>query len=304
VWEGNSWKPINRDWEAGGVKSCLNTGGVYRQCAFRRNGGHGLWFDINERNVLVTNCVFEGNEGSGIFIEISKGIRVIHNLFIGNAVGVVGTAKPGWSTAGITLAESEDCVIEGNACVGNKDGIAIREQGPRGVPTEEGGKDTALYHCQGDVIGNNVCAFNRGYSFAFWSDNPFFGRHPEDEKTYKTEEEFTRATPADQIIDPARQRMTINNNVYFADAGKKTFLYGAPWRPRHEEFSDLTAFARKTGFDAQSRFADPEFVNLSGKDFRLKPQSPARLMKAGWNDVPADIDHWIAALGPTYCHVR
>lgn len=100
-WSGNCWKPISRGWDAGGFKLCQVDGGVFRRCVFQRNGGPGLWFDIDVRNVLVTECVFDGNEGSGLFVEISRDIQVVHNLAVANGVGVVQVVKePDWSTQG------------------------------------------------------------------------------------------------------------------------------------------------------------------------------------------------------------
>ncbi|MCX6984238.1 MAG: hypothetical protein NT118_05720, partial [Lentisphaerae bacterium] len=61
-------------------------------------------------------------------------------------------------------------------CVGNKDGIAVREQGPRPLKTDDFG--LWPYHNQGHVIVGNVCALNKGYQLALWYDNGFFGPHP------------------------------------------------------------------------------------------------------------------------------
>ena len=293
LWEGNCWKPIDRGWDAGGFKMAMVDGGVFRRCVFRRNGGPGLWFDIHVRNVLVTECVFQENEGSGLFIEISRDIQAVHNL----ARGVVGKVGDGdWSGAGIQMGESQNCLVAFNTCVGNKDGITFREQGPRPLQTEDFGEWP--YHCAGDVVVGNVCAYNMGYQLGLWYDNGFFGRHPADEKKYKTEEEFAALLKAENVFDPTKQGLIIDRNVYFGAPGKAPVLYGVPWRVKHQEFADLAKFAAATGFDARSVVAEPKFAGPWAVNGRLLPEGPAWAMQAGWIRAPADIDAWMATWLP------
>ena len=300
LWEGNCWKPISRDWDAGGVKLSVINGGLFQQCVFRRNGGPGLWFDIDMRHVRVTQCVFQENEGSGLMIEISRHNQVDHCLAVGNGVGAVG--KPGegdWATGGILLAESEDCAVTHNTCVGNKDGITFREQGPRPLDTPDG---NIPYHDTRDVVTSNVCAFNQGYQLGLWYDNGFFGRHPGEMAKYPTEAAYTEALQAtpEKVFDPAKQALTIDHNLYWPASNKPVALYGVPWRVRHQEFIHLADFTQMTGFDAHSRMAVPLFVNAAQGDYRVKPANPARATAAGWGDAPANVDRWMAGWLPTW----
>ena len=282
VWEGNSWKPINRGWDAGGFKLAWAKDGIFRRCLFRRNGGPGLWLDIHVRNVVITDCIFWENEHHGLFVEISRDIAIVRNLFVRNGVGVVGKVEwPDWGIAGLTIAESQNCVVAFNTFVGNKDGIALREQGPRPLETPDFG--VVPYHNRGHIIVGNVSAFNRGYQLALWYDNGFFGWHPAEREKFKTEaayEAWLKAHP-DKIFDPTKVGMVIDRNLYFAASGQKLILYGVPWRPKHREFSELTEWNRSTGFDRQSIFADPLFANLDADDFQLRPDSPALKLPAG-----------------------
>lgn len=299
LWEGNCWKPISRNWDAGGVKLTLANGGTFRRCVFRRNGGPGLWFDIDVRNVLVTECVFEKNEGSGLFVEISRKNKIVRNLAVGNATGAVGHGENDWSAGGIQIGESEDCVIANNTCVLNKDGITFREGGPRPLDTPDG---QIVYHNTGNRVTQNICAANQGYALGLWYDNGFFGRHPSDSAKYPTEAAFSDylQTVPDKVYDPMRQNQTIDRNLYSPLPGKPVALYGVTWRVRHQEFTSLASFSARTGFDSRSRVADPLFVNLKAGNFRLRPDSPARKMGAGWTDPPANVDKWMTGFLPAF----
>jgi len=288
LWEGNSWKPLERGWDAGGFKLAWAKDGIFRRCVFRRNGGPGLWLDIHVRNVFITECVFWENEQHGLFVEISRDITIIRNLFVRNGVGLVGKVEwPDWGIAGLTLAESQNCLVAFNTLVGNKDGIALREQGPRHLETPDFG--TVPYHNRGHVIVGNVSAFNRGYQLALWYDNGFFGWHPAEREKFKTEsayEAWLRQHP-ELVFDPTKVGMLIDRNLYFSAPGKKLILWGVPWRPKFREFSDLSEWAKETGFDARSLIADPQFVNLQEGDFRFRPDSPPWTQQIGWLTLPA-----------------
>ncbi len=300
LWEGNCWKPINRGWDAGGVKQAMINGGLFQQCLFQRNGGPGLWFDIDMRHIRVTQCVFQDNEGTGLMIEISRFNQVDHCLAIGNGVGAVGKQGEGdWATGGILLAESEDCTVTNNTCVGNKDGITFREQGPRPLDTPDG---NIPYHDTRDVVTGNICASNQGYQLGLWYDNGFFGRHPGDFAKYPTEAAYTEALAAtpNKVFDPTKQALTIDRNLYWPMPGKPVALYGVEWRIRHQKFVHLADFARMTGFDAHSRMGPPPFMNAAKGDYRLKPTRAPGTVAAGWADAPANVSLWAAGWLPKW----
>lgn len=281
IWEENCWKPIDRGWDAGGFKLALAKNGVFRNCVFRHNGGPGLWFDIDVRNVVVANCLFIENEHHGLFIEISRNITVLDSLFVRNGVGVVGeVGEWGWGIAGLTIAESQDCIVTRSTFYGNKDGVAFREQGPRPLDTEDG---KIPYHNKGHFVMRNVMANNKGYQLALWYDNPFFGWHPAEKEKFKEEsayEEWVKAN-AELVYNPKEVEMFIDFNLYYGENGEKLFLYGVPWRPKFKEFSDLESWAKETGFDVHSRVANPGFANPQRNDFRFQTDSPALQIGAG-----------------------
>lgn len=309
LWEGNSWKPINRGWDAGGFKMTRTNGGVFRRCVFRRNGGPGLWLDIHVRNVLITECVFQENEKSGLFIELSRDITVERNLAVSNGTGIAGKVSEGdWSVGGIQIVESQNCIVTFNTCVGNKDGITFREQGPRRLYTEDFGE--VQYHNRNNVVFSNVCAFNKGYQLALWYDNYFFVWHLADRMTkFCTIEEYENylKTISDELYDPTEKHIVIDHNLYYSTSNQPLILYGAPWRPKHQVFRDLDSFVENTGFDAHSRVAEPRFVDVEfvfvakaelrqkhgAGDYRFQPNSTAWTMQVSWLTVPASVDEWM-----------
>ncbi len=237
IWQGNSWKPIDRGWEAGGEKIAVSDGGVVRGCSFERNGGPGLWFDIDVSNVTVSGCLFTANEDSGLFVEISRGITVQDNEFGLNGVGEVGTpgSHPDWSIAGIQIAESFDVTVTRNKLVGDKDGITVRQQGRRLV--EIGGKTTEFFTHDVRITDNLILGAD-GYPIALWYDNPFFGPHPS-----------VKQNPAPRdLLDPAAANLTIDGNAFTAGGGRKLFLYGAPWRGKSREFTKIDAVRDALGY--------------------------------------------------------
>jgi len=281
IWEGNCWKPINRGWDAGGFKLAQAKNGIFTRCVFKRNGGPGLWFDIDVRDVVVKDCLFEENENHGLFIEISRNITVLDNLFVRNGVGVVGKVEwPDWGIAGLTIAESMNCIVARNTFFENKDGIAFREQGPRLLQTEDG---EIAFHNEGNVILRNVMARNRGYQLALWYDNPFFGWHPAEKEKFKEESAYEKWVSENPqlVYDPLKVGMLIDYNLYFAQGNKKLFLYGVPWRPKSEEIGNIELWHNKTGFDSHSIFADPKFVNPEANDLHFQQDSPANSLQAG-----------------------
>lgn len=303
VWENNCRKPISRGWDAGGVKICKSGDGIFQRCVFRNNGGPGLWLDIDDNSILVRNCLFVDNECQGLFVEISRNIYIVNNAFFRN--GLRATSYT-WGIGGLTLAESRNCVVSNNLFVGNLDGIALREQGPRYLDTPDLGRWAFLN--VGHLIANNVSAYNRRYQLGLWFDTAFFGRHPADMKKYKTEEEFEatiKREKPERWFDPLKQGLVIERNLYWPgtaeqvaavsrtvaqggvggearpeepSAGRqehqpprpRLFLYGVPWRVRHREFGSLAAFTRATGWERQGIVADPGLEPTEGGLFRLR----------------------------------
>jgi hypothetical protein len=260
VWQGNSWKPIDRGWESGGAKVCNSRGGQFTNCIFYRNGGPGLWFDIDDRDIAVTDCAFVENELSGLFIEISQKIRVENCFTARNAIETTGEV-PGdaWSCGGIQIAESMNCTITKNVCVENKDGIAIREIGPRPVKIRD---QETIYHISANTIANNTLIQNRGYDVALWWDNNFFGPHP----SAKPGEDSKNPS-----YDPLQQQLQIDSDTFGANP---KFLYGAPWRERARRLNSLAEFQHFTRFEKNGKLTNEKTASTQPVEDRIKSYQP------------------------------
>ena len=267
VFADNNRKGYNAGWEAGGIKIVYSRDGIVRRCIFVRNDGPGLWLDIDNRNVLITECYSADNTGSGIFIEMSGWCTLTHNLCVRNGTGTNRDIE-GWASAGIMIGESRNCIVKNNTCVYNRDGITMREQGPRICEDIDGRPST--WFCTENVFTHNILAYNRGFQFAYWADNNYYGKHPSHPGEL-TEEDLKQEPP----YDPAEMGFTIDHNLYFPPENRPLQLWGCPWRERSRILRKLAETRRHLGFDAHSLSANPMFVNAQA-DFRLHPNSPAR----------------------------
>jgi len=277
LWENNCWKPYDRGWEAGGAKIALAKNGIFKNCVFRHNGGPGLWLDVDCRNIRIENCIFADNEQSGLLIEISRNVQVDRSLFQNNGLGAIGEKREtDWGIAGITIAESQNCSLRSCTLFNNRDGIAIREQGPRTINTDGHGEVT--YINQNLQLTSNYVANNRGYQLALWWDNAFFGPHPSEEKLYPTNEEWKRRVQqiSHLLYDPSKQKIEVQGNLFEATPAQKLILMGAPWRNRSRD---------------QEACAD-----LGANDYHHHVTNFEYPDDLGWIEAPRDVEEFLEKL--------
>jgi len=263
----NNAKGFATGWEAGGVKVTLSRGFVFDRCRAADNRGIGIWYDIGNENSEVKNCYVADNDEAGIFYEISYGLRAHDNLIVNNANR---GEKPysAWGNAGITLSSSQDCIVENNTLVANRDGIALREQN-RSTPRIDGTKSVRVFN-KNHLIRNNVVAASQAFNIAFWMDTNFFGGKSDASDAAKPTSE-----------DPATLNIRLENNLLWPLPAHKNYLYGATWRPKSRQFDTPAEFSRDSGIIDSSRMADPMFVDALAGDFRFEPASPALATKSG-----------------------
>jgi parallel beta-helix repeat protein len=272
----NNTKGFSSGWEAGGCKIVLTRGSVIDRCVALDNAGPGFWYDIGNEQSLVQSCYAARNE-VGLMYEISYGLTARNNLLLDNG----DPRGPAWGTGGIMISSSPGCVVENNVCVGNRAGIAFREQDrttPR-IDASPGSAEVRVF-CAGETVRRNILAYNWEHQLAFWFDTRFFGAHPGGDDT---------AAPPGR--DPGREGYTLTDNLFYAAPGQAIVLYGARWRPKATVHATLASFSRASGIPASGRIAEPRFQNPIAGDFRLSPESPAGPLKAGLTNpsvVPRD----------------
>ena len=266
----NNTKGYSTGWEAGGLKVTMSRKFVFDGCRAIDNRGVGIWFDIGNEQSEVKNCTIADNDEAGIFYEISYGLHAHDNLIVNNAN--YGESVGGaWGEGGITLSSSEDCVIEHNTLVGNRDGIAFREQDrttPR-IDAPEGTKEVRILN-KNHVIRNNIVAYSQAYNIALWMDTNFFGPHPSGGDKNRP-----------LFEDPKTLNIRFANNLLWALPGKPNYLYGVPWRSKNKQASSVAKFVTASGIQDTSQVADPRFTDVQAGDYHLLPGSPATSMAAG-----------------------
>ena len=266
----NNTKGYSTGWEAGGLKVTMSRKFVFDACRAVDNRGVGIWFDIGNEASEVKNCTIADNDEAGIFYEISYGLYAHDNLIVNNANNgeSVGGA---WGSGGITLSSSEDCVIEHNTLIGNRDGIAFREQDrstPR-IDAPAGAKEVRILN-KNHIIRNNIVAYSQAYNIAMWMDTTFFGPHPSGGDKNRPIFE-----------DPETLNIRFANNLLWALPNKPNYLYGVPWRPKSKQSSTAAEFAVTSGIQDTSQVADPLFTDVQAGDYHLQPGSPATSMAVG-----------------------
>jgi hypothetical protein len=271
----NNTKGYSTDWEAGGLKVAMSRGFVMRRCRAVDNRGAGIWYDIGNEKAEVAHCYIADNDDAGVFYEISYGLHAHDNLIVNNA-NRGEKPRRAWGSGGITLSSSEDCVLEHNTLVCNRDGIAFREQN-RSTPRLGGGEHRILN--KNHVIRSNLVAFSQTYNVAFWLDTTFFGSHPAGHD--KNDPIFE---------DPKTLHFRFENNLLFALPGRPNYLYGCSWRPKSKTAQTPAEFTAISGIPDTSQIADPRFTDVLAREFRLRPDSPALTLGAGVRDA-AQIPH-------------
>ncbi len=247
----NNLKGYSTGWEAGGLKVTMSRGFTFDHCRSVDNRGTGIWFDIGNEKCEVKNCYIADNDEAGIFCEISYRLSAHDNVIVNNANNgeSVGGA---WGSAGITLSSSENCTIENNRLIGNRDGIDFREQErttPR-IDAAPGAPEVRIFN-RGHIIRNNFIAYSQAFSIGLWMDTNFFGPHPSGGDTNRPIFE-----------DPSKLGFRFEGNELAPLAGKPNYLYGVPWRPKSRTFTTPQEFTKGSGISDSSTVEIPPFKDV------------------------------------------
>ena len=316
VWRQNSWKPISRSWEAGGTKVITADGAIFNQCAFVHNGGPGLWFDIDNNDCKIFECVFYENEGPGLYYEISHDAQIFNNLCIRNAVFKVQVEDPklGWGYGGIMIGESYNVNIYNNTCVGNKDGIGIRE-----VATDRFGggfaggpnKEELPYWSHNITVANNLLANNSrkadekgglGFGIGLWYATENFGPNDwESNDAPEYDQWVNTLAPSVKQKDPANENFVFHNNYIQTAPENSAVQLGVVWKRLSKKFKTVADFENQTVWkDVGKDISTAGFVDPANDNYQLKKNSEAYQKNVGWKNPPADIFKWIQSITPEY----
>lgn len=252
----NNVKGYSTGWEAGGLKVALSRGFKFDQCNVSDNMGPGIWFDIGNENSEVSRCRITDNDSSGIFYEISYGLHAHDNVFINNGNRNEGVGGDWGVTAGVTLSSSQNCTIDHNTFVENRDGIDFREANrttPR-IGAKSTDKEVAIWN-QNNHISNNIIAFSQRYNIAFWYDTPFFNSPPDLSSGH---------------ADPKLLGYKFLDNVLWPVFGRPNYLFGAEWKPRSQTPRNPDDFTRVSGILDNSKVEDPGFTDVIDLNVRIK----------------------------------
>jgi hypothetical protein len=281
VVRGNNTKNFDRGWEAGGMKICLSRDVVIEQCTFAENRGNGIWFDIGNQNCTVRNCLIERNEDGGIFYEISSGLHAHDNVILANGLADTPGAWATW--AGICLSSSPDCVVERNLIVGNKEGLAFREQ-TRTTRSIDDKTERPIWN-HDSTIRNNTIAWNRDAQIAGWFDMkdqrhwPVAMREkraPSGVPIDDIAKDYVARSASDQdtALSLEKLNLKLTSNVYALQPGQALVVWGPSWT-RHKKYTAIDALQRDLSFGQQSVLTDLPFADFLAHDYRLPPNHPA-----------------------------
>ncbi|MBD3391837.1 MAG: DUF1565 domain-containing protein [Chitinivibrionales bacterium] len=152
---GGKYYP-NGHWEAGGSKMTWTRSAVFDHHLAYENHGSGLWFDIDNENVIVSNSEFHSNRnvpagnnsGRGLFMEINPiGNFTVDNCLIHDNDGY-----------GMEIAESQNITV--NNTFFRNDALGFRDMNER----DDGTNGLHVEHIE---IQHNI--FQDGQIMAGWS---------------------------------------------------------------------------------------------------------------------------------------
>jgi hypothetical protein len=279
---GNNAKNFDRGWEAGGTKICASRDVVIDHCTFAENRGTGVWFDIGNEHCTVRDCLIERNEDGGIFYEISYALHAHDNVIAANGLADTPGAWATW--AGICLSSSPQCLIERNLIIGNKEGLAFREQ-TRTTPRIDDPKEQPVWN-HDTTVRNNTFAWNRDAQVAGWFDTKDQRHWPLAMQQNTT----TAAAPAHDLAKPYLAKsptdgpthlsleslhLNLTANLFATRPGQPLYVWGPTWT-RHKTYTSLQDIQHDLSLEQASRLTPLPFPNPAAHDYRLPAADAAR----------------------------
>lgn len=198
-----------------------------------------------------SNASYNGNSAAGIYADGSANVVIERNLVYANDFGVsIASEKQGKSASGITVQNN---YIYHNDLAG----VVIGGSG-----TSNGGA-TDIKILNNTIVDNDV--LDKGYAAVAFQNNVQNVQVANNIMYSSVKKMFV------QKYNKTGSNVTVDYNLYFRLDGES----GAPWVWNNTSYRTWNEFKTATGFDKNSVFADPLFVNLSGFDVHLQSGSAA-----------------------------
>jgi hypothetical protein len=252
--------------EQGGCKIVRAKNFTLRRVRAIGNDGPGIWYDIDNENILIEQCWCEGNSGPGIMYEISNTAVIRNNVCWKNGYmprkdvtwnarfNSVGIEEPVYGQ-GILVQMSRDCQVYNNTCVGNgRVGIEIRHH-----PYQQAGNHrhaTERYKAERNHVFNNLLADNGWCNF---------------------DETIPPLNPAkqDEVLDNHYDYNLYHNSLALLQHGGDLLSYARWGKTLGYGVMSLEEWRASRHQDAHSIQWDPCHVSPDNGDFALEPWSPA-----------------------------
>ena len=122
----NNVLSFDADWEAGGAKFArtYGYGMIVENSWFHHNRGGGLWFDIDNFDVVIRSNRFEANDRWGVQYEVSRQAKIYWNEVFGTTNGPEDFLFNG---SAIFVHNSAEVEVYDNLVYDNDNGIFVRE---------------------------------------------------------------------------------------------------------------------------------------------------------------------------------
>ena len=228
----NNWnRPITHTWESGGGKfaDCDHVTLRYHEAA--SNLGPGIWFDIDNTNIIIEKCRAFHNNYCGIFFEISQGpVLIKDNFCFGN------------DGAGILVAESNQADVVNNTCAFNQYGVNLRNMLGRSY------RDVQHYKLGEITLSHNLIANNHTAGIV----NSWEPIDAKAQKIFSSENIFHRNGAIVSWVVENKADSVVASDDWGAVAGGG--------KPKRVDYHDLDKVQTELGIETGSTIRNPEFV--------------------------------------------
>ncbi len=222
------------DWAPGGIKDSLIHGAVYRRYKSVGNKCRGFWMDTDDSNIVIENAFIHGNYFDGVFVEACQGPITIQNSIICHN-GLNGDPQ----SSGILTGNATNLTLAGNVLYGNAASqITVNGEEPTRRETDWERGAMSIPPAKNWTMTRNrvVSEYDRDQLLFLW------------ELSRDSWATFTKT-------------LTSGNNLWYSRVNENAFKAAGGASLNFSQWKALI------NGDANSVFADPNFVNPDVHDF-------------------------------------